>query len=373
MTADWQTHARTLADVVTHPGSRWYPVIADTPRHVFVPAWWRWSDGGWSLRRGPVVDAYDDRSLVTRIGALHADHATEDDRPEGRSTSSSTLPSLVVTMYRYAHLAHGLDVADVGTGSGYGAALLARRYGGDHVTTLDIDPYLVEAAAHRLSGLGLHPTAVTVDATGPLPGSYDRIVSMVSVPFVPPSWLDALRPGGRLVTVITGTWMILTATRTPKGIVGQVERDVAAFMGARHGPDYPPAPVDVEQLDREGEQVGTGRYPVVDVANAWELSTLLTLAVPGVRHDYRRERDGRHTAIIHHPDGSWARASGTGAEPPTVHQSGPQRLWDALDAVRDDWLRRGWNPVLGARARVQDDGTINLSHGGWRATISGAS
>ncbi|MCK9893370.1 methyltransferase domain-containing protein [Frankia sp. AgB32] len=277
-------------------------------------------------------------------------------------------------MYRYAHLADGLDVADVGTGSGYGAALLARRYGGDHVTTLDIDPYLAEAATHRLSGLGLHPTAVTVDATGPLPGSYDRIVSMVSVPSIPPSWLAALRPGGRLVTVITGTWMILTATKTPKGIIGQVERDLAAFMGVRNGPDYPRAPVDVEQLtDREGEQVGTGRYPVVDVANAWELSTLLTLVVPGVRHDYQRGTDGQHTAIIHHPDGSWARATATGTEPPMVHQGGPRRLWEVLDTVRDDWLRRGWSPVLGARAVVREDGSVRLSNGDWRATIPAVS
>ncbi|MCK9932721.1 hypothetical protein MXD62_37240 [Frankia sp. Mgl5] len=50
----------------------------------------------------------------------------------------------------------------------------------------------MSAAAGRLAALDLHPTALTVDATGPLPGTYDRIVSMVSVPSIPPSWLATI-------------------------------------------------------------------------------------------------------------------------------------------------------------------------------------
>ncbi|WP_018504181.1 hypothetical protein [Parafrankia discariae] len=90
---------------------------------------------------------------------------------------------------------------------------------------MDVDPSLVSAAAGRLAALDLCPTALTVDVTGPLPGTYDRIVSMVSVPSIPPSCRAALRPGSRLVTTIRGTWIILTATRTPAGVFGRVERD----------------------------------------------------------------------------------------------------------------------------------------------------
>ncbi|WP_261554848.1 protein-L-isoaspartate(D-aspartate) O-methyltransferase [Frankia tisae] len=348
MTADWQAHARALADRVTHPGSRWYPVVAGTPRHELVPAWWAQSGGEWVVRRGPLADAYADRSLVTRVGTAHADQAAEGDRPTGRVTSSSTLPSLVLTMYRYARLAEGLDVADV-------------------------DPYLVDAAAQRMSALGLNPTALAVDATGPLPGTYDRIVSMMSVPSIPPSWLIALRPGGRLATTIQGTWMILSATKTPDGVLGQVERDWAGFMAARTGAAYPPTAVDSDLLDeRDGEQVGTGRYPVLDIAEAWDLATLLTLTVPGIQHRYQRGPDDRHTAIMTHPDGSWARATAAGVDLPIVHQGGPRRLWDIADAVRDEWARRGWTPWLGARARVLDDGSIRLAGGDWKATVPAA-
>ncbi|WP_261554053.1 hypothetical protein [Frankia tisae] len=102
--------------------------------------------------------------------------------------------------------------------------------------------------------------------------------------------------------------MILTAVKTASGVVGEVARDWAGFMASRTGPDYPPSEIDTDELDEgDGDQVGLRRHPVVDVGDAWELSTTLTLAVPGIRHRYQREPAGRHTAIMVHPDGSWAR------------------------------------------------------------------
>jgi protein-L-isoaspartate O-methyltransferase len=105
-----------------------------------------------------------------------------------------------------------MDMLDVGTGSGYGAALLATRLGDARVTTIDIDPYLIKAAEERLARTGLCPLVTVAHATGPLPASYDRIVSMTSVAPIPASWLAALRPAGRLVTTLTGTGLIVTAT-----------------------------------------------------------------------------------------------------------------------------------------------------------------
>jgi hypothetical protein len=99
------------------------------------------------------------------------------------------------------------------------------------------------------------------------------------------------------------------------------------------------------------------------------LSTLLWLAVPGVEHRYVPAAAGEHTALMAHPDGSWARATASGVEPPIVHQGGPRLLWDELDRVRDDWLRLGMAPWTGARAKILDDGTIKLGRGTWRATI----
>ncbi|MER5403054.1 hypothetical protein [Streptomyces sp. NPDC002599] len=51
---------------------------------------------------------------------------------------------------------------------------------------MDVDTYLVEAAAGRLAVIGLHPHTSVCDLTqAPLPGRFDRIVSTVSVRSVP--------------------------------------------------------------------------------------------------------------------------------------------------------------------------------------------
>ncbi|HUY50985.1 MAG TPA: methyltransferase domain-containing protein [Streptosporangiaceae bacterium] len=376
---DWQPRAIALAEQVTHAVSRWREPVAVTPRHLLVPRWWTATGDGWELRDGPAdlpawLDAaYTDQTLVTQVGALHADLATTGQRAAGRPASSSTLPSLAVQMYRHARITDAADVLDVGTGSGYGAALLTYRLGPQHVTSIDIDPYLTKAAAERLDGIGLLPHVATCDATGPLPGDYDRIVSMAAVRPVPPSWLATLRPGGRLVTTITGTTAILAADKREDGrAFGRIERDWAGFMAVRHGPGYPPQPGDgrEELLNGDGEHVAPGRYPLVIPEDAWELRTMLSIELPGITSHHRTAPDGTATVWLVHADGSWARAEGKPGKPaPLVHQSGPRRLWDLLDELRDRWLAEAALPVYGALAMIEADGTIKLARGAWRATI----
>lgn len=373
---DWKPHAARLAETITHPTSRWRAPVAATPRHRLVPTWWRHlAPHGWTLRTGQadrqrwLRAAYSDRTLVTRVGTAHADLADAETHPTGRPTSSATDPRLVVRMLQHTLIDDHMDVLDVGTGSGYSAALLAHRLGPEHVTSLDVDPYLTQAAAKRLDQPA--PRFVTTDATGPLPGVYDRIVSTVNMPYVPASWLHALRPGGRLVTVIAGTTLILTADKNTHddGATGRIEWDRAGFMPTRTGPDFPPDPGTTEAFERDGEHVTTGRYPVIHVAEAWEIASALALTAPGIQHGYREDADGRHTAVMAHDDGSWARATGHRGQPPTVHQGGPRRLWDLLDQIRHDWLTDGYLQLYGARARIEPDGTCHLTRGTWHATI----
>ncbi|MBR7679324.1 protein-L-isoaspartate(D-aspartate) O-methyltransferase, partial [Streptomyces daliensis] len=74
---------------------------------------------------------------------------------------------------------------------------------------------------------------------------------------------------------------------------------------------------------------------------------MLELRAPGTECAYREDEDGRRTAWLVHPDGSWARATGSKSEPPTVHQSGPRHLWDVLDRIRNRLNTRGGLPVYG--------------------------
>ena len=128
---DWERQAARLASQVTEPSSRWRALVAAVPRHEFVPRWWSADATGWTLQDGPVmpgqewVDAvYRDKSLITRIGPLHADHAGRQTEPTVAPRRRRRCPAFV-SMYRHAMIADGMDVLDVGTGSGYGAALLA--------------------------------------------------------------------------------------------------------------------------------------------------------------------------------------------------------------------------------------------------------
>jgi protein-L-isoaspartate(D-aspartate) O-methyltransferase len=94
-------------------------------------------------------------------------------------------------------------VYEVGTGSGYLAALLARR--ARHVTSVEIHPDLQARAAAALAATGT--TNVTLlagdGALRPLGESaFDVIVITGSMPVLPQAFLDRLNPGGRLLAVL---------------------------------------------------------------------------------------------------------------------------------------------------------------------------
>ncbi|MFI8906135.1 methyltransferase domain-containing protein [Streptomyces albidoflavus] len=376
---NWQPCAQALSTRILDSDSRWLTPVAETARHRLVPRWWdRDAEGQWVLRDGSadpdswLENAYADRSLITSVAGLHADHATLGDRPHGLPTSSATLPSLVVRMLRHARIGDGLSLLDLGTGAGGLTAYACHRLGEQHVTSLDVDPYLVSAATKRLAAMGHHPRMVTADATEHVPGAYDRIVCTVALP---PgaglaSVIRALKPGGRIATTLANTTLIVTGWKNESGeVVGQVERDMAGFMLTRSAGDYPPANADLFHLARTGEgDVSKGRYPVVDVNEAWELRSMLEITTPGVEIGFESSDRMRTTTLIH-PDGSWARATAEWTDPPEVHQGGPQRLWQALERIRNRLNTLGSLPLLGAKAVITTDGAVHLSRGRWQAAI----
>jgi protein-L-isoaspartate O-methyltransferase len=385
---DWKDRARDLAADVTHPGSRWRAAVQTTPRHVFAPSWWDAHQDGWLCVNGAedpaawAETAYSSRrSMVTRVGALHADDAVPGTLlPVGRPTSSATMAALTVRMLEHLRVFDGAQVLDCGTGSGWGASLLCRVLGEECVTSVDVDEGLTSRAADRLAELQLFPQVMAIDGTDDLPGrdgSYDRLLATFSVPKIPAVWLRKLKVGGRLVTTLQGTSAIVTAYKTGDGGAdGVIERDWAGFMQARHGDDYPADLLNLQLDDlrvRDGDQVQTGRFPILHVSDSWEVMSMLHIAVPGIDHHWERAGSGVDqisTAIMWHPDGSWSRAVQHGADHPQVHQGGPRRLYDELDAIRMRWLRDGSLPLYGSTVRVDPDGTLHLQRGrGWEATI----
>jgi protein-L-isoaspartate(D-aspartate) O-methyltransferase len=113
------------------------------------------------------------------------------------------------------------NVLEVGTGSGYMAALLGAH--ADHVWSIEIDPQLADAARENLRRAGV--TNVTVQTGNGLAGlaahaPFDVIMVSGAVAEVPEVLLDQLKPGGRLFA-ITGAAPAMAAalyTRTDKGV-----------------------------------------------------------------------------------------------------------------------------------------------------------
>ncbi|MEO7119169.1 MAG: protein-L-isoaspartate(D-aspartate) O-methyltransferase [Candidatus Limnocylindrales bacterium] len=97
---------------------------------------------------------------------------------------------------------HPPRVLDVGTGSGYQAAILAAM--GVEVVSVERDPALADAARQRLARLGYQVEVVVGDGSEGLPerAPYDGIIVAAAAPVVPPPLLEQLAPGGRLVVPV---------------------------------------------------------------------------------------------------------------------------------------------------------------------------
>lgn len=126
--------------------------------------------------------------------------ATEDGPlPIGHGATISQ-PYVVAAMAEAARIRPGHRVLDVGTGSGYQAAVLASL--GADVVSIERVPELAASAADRLARLGYAVEVVVGDGHRgwPARAPYDRIVVAAAPERVPDALLDQLhRDGGRLV------------------------------------------------------------------------------------------------------------------------------------------------------------------------------
>ncbi|MEW2117047.1 hypothetical protein AB0945_17995 [Streptomyces sp. NPDC005474] len=175
------------------------------------------------------------------------------------------------------------------------------------------------------------------------------------------------------MTTIAATGLILTADKHEDGGArGRIEWDRAAFMATRTSDDYPPQLDELYKRvsDHDGDEVTTSPFPVLDVMQAWEVWSMLSLTAPGIEHRNGTDDDGGRMTWMLHPDGSWARAhTAPGSRTTTIHQGGPRRLYAVLEAIRWRWIEHGELPVYGARVTITPEGETTLSRGGWSATL----
>ncbi|WP_454353314.1 methyltransferase domain-containing protein [Streptomyces calvus] len=188
----------------------WREAFAAVPRHLFVPAYYAGVVGGYERRSADDPDpaarerwlrgAYEDTPLAIRLS-------------DGELLSSSSQPSLMALMLAGLDVRDGHDVLEIGTGSGYNAALLAHRLGDDDlVTTVDLDPELTASARRHLDAAGHHPVVVTGDGARGVPdrAPFDRIIATCALPSLPRAWLAQCRPAARIVAPFATGLVALT-------------------------------------------------------------------------------------------------------------------------------------------------------------------
>lgn len=150
---------------------------------------------------------------------------------EGQTISQ---PLIVGMMTEAARLEGDEHVLEVGTGSGYQAAVLARLV--RDVVSVEIVASLREQAAQTLARLGV--TNVTVLPAGvelgaPEYGPYDAILVTAVAPSIPEALVRQLRAGGRMVLPVgkhDDDQELLVVTRTAEGI------DTTSLGGVRFVP-----------------------------------------------------------------------------------------------------------------------------------------
>jgi len=186
-----EARLRMVAEQIEARGVREPAVLAAlraVPRHLFVPA---------ELR----ASAYNDGPLA--IG-------------HGQTISQ---PYVVAFMTEAARLRPGDRVLEIGTGSGYQAAVLDAL--GANVWSIEIVPDLAERARRALAAAGASRVTVRAgDGTGGWPeeAPFDAIVVTAAPEQVPQALLDQLKVGGRLVIPLgAGSQELLRITRTATG------------------------------------------------------------------------------------------------------------------------------------------------------------
>jgi protein-L-isoaspartate(D-aspartate) O-methyltransferase len=192
------------------------------PRELFVPP---------SLRDL----AYDDRPLPIGYG------------------QTISAPSVVARMTELLDPRVGDKVLEVGTGSGYQAAVLAeivapsdadRREWG-HVWSIERIPELAEQARENLRRAGYHDRVTVIVGDGtlgyPEEAPYDRIMVTAAAPSIPPPLKEQLRVGGRLVAPVGDRWsqrlVVLEKSERGERIIEDIEVLFVPLIGKYGWPD----------------------------------------------------------------------------------------------------------------------------------------
>jgi protein-L-isoaspartate O-methyltransferase len=251
----------------------WRQAFTVVPRHALMPRFYRTNDR-------VVLDSANTDDEATWLEAVYSNKTLVTQITPIDVTSLGTMPGLLAKMLTAMRINTGDNVLQVGTGTGYTAALLCERLGSDKVTTVDIDPGLSNDARTRLDHIGYTPTVVTGNgAQGYLSNApYDAIVATCALRRIPADWLAQAAPGSRIVAPLA-TGIIALDVTGPDQASGRFLPSGGFFMSLRDTSqqDMLTTPAQGTRRDPRPTELGPFRTFYED-----HLRLLLTVALPDV-------------------------------------------------------------------------------------------
>jgi protein-L-isoaspartate(D-aspartate) O-methyltransferase len=315
----------------------WRPAFAATPRELFVPDQALWvhdkriktpidrdhDPGTW------MTAVYSDDFIITQLDDGAGDG-------EGDATSSTSMPSVMLAMLNHLDACEGHTVLEIGTGTGYNAALLAHRLGAKSVVSIEIDADIAQRARSNLAKANRDVTVVIGDGADGYPpqAPYDRIIATCSVATVPWAWVAQTRPGGVIVTP-WGPPMandhLLRLDVGPESAVGTIV-DSVGFMRLRaqrwRVTDEP------DNFDDLAAHSSTNLDPHQILGNHSTLAVALHLGE--CRAIFEADPATGSEILWLLARDSWACVCGG-----MVRQAGARNLWDEAERAYQWWIEQG--------------------------------
>jgi protein-L-isoaspartate(D-aspartate) O-methyltransferase len=203
-----------------------------------------------SLRQEGVLNTYGVESAFNAVprhlflpgfspGEVYTDRAIGIKYEGGLLVSSSSQPTMMAIMLGQLQLRAGDHVLEIGTATGYNAAIMKHIVGErGKITSIEIDGDLAEQAQQNLSACGVQDVEVIhgdgvygYAANAP----YDHIIVTVGVWDIPHAWLEQLKPGGTLVVPITidGIQVSAAFRWQPDGTLLSIDNRSCSFVYMR--------------------------------------------------------------------------------------------------------------------------------------------
>ena len=338
--------------------NEWKNAFSSVPRHVFVPQIFTATedgsyeplDGSDPARRDEWLrHVYSDDICITQLdgndeawnlavanGSVRAD----------RITCTSSQPSLMAAMLEELKVRDDDCVLEIGTGTGYNAALLCERLGSDRVVSVDIEPLLVQRAKDALTSLGYHPELVSVDGGQGTQSSekFSKIVATTSFSEIPSLWLNQATDGGLILANIfrpLGGGILAALTVSGGEAAGHFSSRTAAYMPTRALDVAAPFAL-LQQVTEEEEEAAELMSTEIDAVSILkDTESRFFVALMSDFDEIRVQYDGDpEEQWILTADGSWAftYAYKGGFH---VKQGGKRKIWDEFESIYTKWIQLG--------------------------------